>query len=339
MTLLETIRELKALGIDCYFEKEQMHSISPDGELLLTLLAMYAEEEARSASENQLWRIRKRFEQGKPWTVNMLGYTLKDGKVVIVPEEAEIVRQIYADYLSGMGKNAIANKLARSGVISRYAKRWVASGIDKILRNEAYIGNMLLQKTYRTDFRTKKTKNNHGEIRQYYVENSHEPIIDKATFEAARQERAKRIGLSRGRRPSSYEKADNIFAGMVFCGACGAHYVMKHQYCQKYETVVWLCNKYNRRGKSECPSQKIPESILIQKTMEVLETSTLTRELLVERLRRIIVPEHNRLTYLFKDGHSVDVLWAHPSRRLSWTPEMKEAARQRAFKRWRKEDK
>ena len=90
--LLKTVRELKELGIDCYFEKENMHSISPDGELLLTLLAMYAEE-ARSASENQKWRIRKQFENGEPWVGNMLGYRLVDGKMVIVPEETEMVSQ------------------------------------------------------------------------------------------------------------------------------------------------------------------------------------------------------------------------------------------------------
>lgn len=109
--LLGTIRELKRLGVDTYFEKEDMHSISPDGELLVTLLAMYAEEEARSASENQRWRIVKRFENGEPWVGKMLGYRLENGQLVVVPEEAEIVRQIFSDYLSGMGQSGIAKKL------------------------------------------------------------------------------------------------------------------------------------------------------------------------------------------------------------------------------------
>ena len=108
--LLETIRELKALGIDCFFEKEQMHSISPDGELLLTLLAMYAEEEARSASENQLWRIRKKFEKGEPTYCRPYGYIMVDGKLQIVPEEASVVRQIFESYLAGDGYGSIANQ-------------------------------------------------------------------------------------------------------------------------------------------------------------------------------------------------------------------------------------
>ncbi len=94
VALLETIRELKSLRIDVYFEKENMHSISPDGELLLTLLAMYVEEEARSASENQKWRIKKRFEQGQPWVGRMLEYDLVDGQLVVIPDEAKIVQQI-----------------------------------------------------------------------------------------------------------------------------------------------------------------------------------------------------------------------------------------------------
>ena len=116
--LLGTIRELKSLGIDCYFEKENMHSISPDGELLLTLLAMYAEEEARSASENQKWRIKKKFEKGEPWVGRMLGYRLGDGKLEVVPEEAELVRRIYQDYLSGMSVLAVTKRLNALGIPS-----------------------------------------------------------------------------------------------------------------------------------------------------------------------------------------------------------------------------
>lgn len=331
--LLETIRELKGLGIDCFFEKENMHSISPDGELFLTLLAMYAEEEARSASENQLWRIRKRFEQGQPWVGTMLGYRLMDGKLIIVPEEAEIVRQIYADYLSGMGKNAIANKLAKSGITAPSMKCWSYTGICKILCNEKYTGNMLLQKTYTPDFRAKKAKANRGEARQYYVENSHEPIIDQQTFDAVQQEMKRRQEDQRAHKPTA-EKSSNLFVGMITCGICGAHYVRKHQHCQKYISYIWLCRRYSQRGKDVCPSQKIPEKILIEKTKEILNTDTLTRDLLAEKLHHIVVSERSHLKYIFNDGSSVDTGWEHKSRSQSWTPEMKEAARQRALKRW-----
>lgn len=135
-----------------------MHSISPDGELLLTLLAMYAEEEARSASENQKWRIRKKFEKGEPWVGNMLGYRLINGKMIIIPEEAKIVKMIYDLYISGMGVVAIAKKLNELYITPKYSNYWRKSVISGILRNEKYTGNMILQKTYRPDFRTKREK-------------------------------------------------------------------------------------------------------------------------------------------------------------------------------------
>ncbi len=105
VTLLETARELRTLNVDIYFEKENIHTLGSDGELMLTLLASFAQEESRSASENQKWRIRKMFEEGRPNTGRMLGYRLKDGVLCVVPEEAVVVKMIFADFLSGMGKN------------------------------------------------------------------------------------------------------------------------------------------------------------------------------------------------------------------------------------------
>ena len=334
--LLETIRELKALGINCYFEKENMYSISPAGEMLITLLAIYAEEEARSSSENQLWRIKKRFEQGQPWVGNLLGYRLVDGKLIVVPEEAEIVRQIYEDYLSGMGKEAIANKLIRNDVVTKYSRKWPSHYIGEILRNEKYIGNMLLQKTYRTDFRTKKDKVNRGKKRQYYVENSHEAIIDAETFAAVQRERERRQALYSHSKSEDTFRSDNLFVGLVTCGICGYHYLRKH-YCGKYGKTEWVCNRFLRGGRNACSSQKVPEDILIEKTKEVLKTDILTRELLEEKLRGITIPEHNHLNYQLKDGSSVDVFWQHRSRSSSWTPEMRQAAREKTLKRYGKE--
>lgn len=161
--------------------------------LMLTLLAMYAEEESRSASENQKWRIQKMFEQGRPNTGRMLGYCLKDGQLTIIPEEAEIVRMIYEDYLSGMGRLAIANKLNDLHVPTvRGGKEWREGAIYLILRNEKYTGDMILQKTYSEDFRSKKRVINNGERRKYLVEKSHESIISKTVFEQVQEEIARR---------------------------------------------------------------------------------------------------------------------------------------------------
>lgn len=127
VTLLETVRELKELGVDVYFEEQNIHSISPDGELMLTILASYAQEESLSASENQKWRIRKDFERGRMGSITMLGYKRnRNGVLEIIPEEAVIVRMIFSDYLSGMGKNAIANKLHEMGVPTKGGGIWTA---------------------------------------------------------------------------------------------------------------------------------------------------------------------------------------------------------------------
>lgn len=167
VTLLETVRELKNLGVDVYFEEQNIHSISPDGEFMLTLLGSYAQEESYSASENQKWRIRKDFEQGRLGSITILGYERSnDGTLIIVPEEAEIVRMIFNDYLSGMGKNAIANKLLEIGVPTKGGGIWTAWSIRRILKNEKYCGDLLLQKTYRENHITKKKINNTGQLPQ-----------------------------------------------------------------------------------------------------------------------------------------------------------------------------
>lgn len=358
--LLETIRELKRIGVDCYFEKEDMHSISPDGELLLTLLGMYAEEEARSASENQKWRVKKRFEQGKPWVGDMLGYRLVNGEMVIVPEEAEIVRKIFSDYLFGKGLGKIARTLTELGIPSKQGRGWAVSTISKILKNEKYKGDMLLQKTFHENFITKRKIDNHGELPRYYVKHSHKPIIDPEQFDAVQQEMKRRKEEfeahmqkhnDRDRKGSlgtsdsdsdchigSNNGNDKMFNGLIVCGDCGGKYRRRYTNGRRYRNPVWICHRYLKIGKSICASQQIPEPILIAKTKEVLGVTELSREVIIERIDQILVPEHNHLVYILKDGSKVDVLWEHASRSKSWTPEMKEAARQRALKQNRKEE-
>lgn len=336
--LLETIRELKELGVDCYFEKENMHSISPDGELLLTLLAMYAEEEARSTSENQKWRIRKRFESGEPWVGKMLGYRLQKGQLVIIPEEAKIVRRIFNEYLSGKGIKTIANMLNEEGIPTLYSYRWNRQSIYAILQNEKYSGDMLLQKTYRKDFRTKKTIRNKGEKRMYHVENSHEAIIPRELFDMVKREMERRKHEKTADLVHAQRK-NRLFTGKLMCGICGRHYYYKIANSSHYPKPVLVCPNYFEWGKAVCPSQKVPEDILIEKTKEVLGIDEITMEAIDENITVIMVPEHNHLVFYLRNDDIVDVHWKHHSRSKSWTPEMREAARERTLKRHRKEDK
>ncbi len=332
VTLLSTVRDLKALGIDVYFEKENIHSLSMDGELMLTLLASFAQEESRSASENQKWRIRKKFEQGLAVTGYMLGYRLKNGVLVVVPEEAEIVQQIFTDFLSGMGRSAIAKKLIRLQVPTRSGAMWSKSTVDGILQNEAYAGNLLLQKTYKLDHISKKKMPNHGELPKYYIENSHEAIISKTVF-AAVQEEIKRRAEAYGAActcPGEY-----LFTSLIRCTLCGRHYVRKLAPSSKkgHKKTVWICPTFTDYGKEFCPSQKIPEDILVKTTADVLGLPIdFDREMLMAHIREIQVPGHNRLAYVCHDGRRKEAAWQHKSRRESWTEEMKQHARERALK-------
>ena len=340
VVLLETIRELKTLGIDCFFEKEQMHSISPDDELLLTLLAMYAEEEARSASENQKWRVQKKFKKGEPWVGKMLGYRLVNGRLTVVPEEADIVRQIYTDYLSGMGRSAIAKKLMHQGVAPESGNIWSITSILNILSNEKYTGNMILQKTYRPDFRTKKSKRNNGEVKMYRVKHSHEPIITQQTFDAVQAEMKKRrTKYVKQKSNRSNTSKQRLFCGLIRCGNCGYTFWHRRTNAKKYDKDIWTCPRYYHLGKAVCPAQIIPESILIEKTKEILGVDSLNRTLLMQAVQRIIVPEHNRLVYYLTNGDVIETVWKHASRRNSWTPEMRQKAREKTLERYRKEKK
>lgn len=330
VVLLETVRELKRLGIDCYFEKEDMHSISPDGELLLTLLAMYAEEEARSTSENQLWRIRKLYEQGKPAGGHLYGYRFRDGTFLINFEEAEVVKMIFDMYLSGMGLSKIAQELTLKEIEAPHGGIWSEATLYDMLRNEKYIGNMLLQKEYREDYRTKKKIVNHGEKRMYYVEGSHEPIISHDTFQRAQKEIKRRQKTPVTERQSNSKKL-HLFTGLLRCAECEKLYQRKRTHAGKYDKVIWVCPNYHSMGKSICPTGELRESVLIDKTKEVLDTDSLDWNSLRQQIKEIRVERNHRLIYFLSDGTSMTTTWQHRSRSESWTPEMRQAARERAL--------
>lgn len=150
------MRELKGLEIDIYFEKEKVHIISGDGELILFILSSFAQEESLSVSENCKWRIRDKFKQGIPTSHPILGYKYIDGNLETIPEEAKIVQMIFKLYLEGMGTNAIMKHLIKLKIPTKFGGHWRESSIMKILKNEKYVGDLLLQKKYVKDHLTKK---------------------------------------------------------------------------------------------------------------------------------------------------------------------------------------
>lgn len=227
-------------------------------------------------------------------------------------------------------------RIGASGVNGLSRLRSILSAL-KVLESAGV--RMLLQKTFSVDHLTKKRMVNHGERRRYYIENSHEPIIDKETFAKVQQELARRAEKFQPNAPFSGEYP---FTGLIRCGFCGGYFRRKITASgTKYAKPVWICPTFNTYGKDICSAQQIPEKILIEKTSEVLGTADWDRETLLSYVSEIWVPEHNLLMYVFRDGHTEEVAWQNPSRRESWSDEMKQTARERQLRmieRRRKDD-
>lgn len=329
VTLLETARELKELGVDIFFEKENIHSMSGDGELMLTILASFAQEESRSVSENCKWRLRKKFEVGVSPTTRILGYRIKRDTFEIIPEEAAIVRMIFDDYLSGMGRNALLRKLIEMGIPTKTGGGWSEGSLGEILRNEKYVGDLLLQKYFREDHLTKKDRRNRGELAQYYVRDHHEAIIDRGIFERVHQ-----MLKVRGEyfHPYKYQPTNYPFKGKIICGNCGKAYNRK----TTLGKVAWKCATYLRLGKAHCHAKQIPEDVLMEVTASVLGQQEFNEFTFKERIREIRVPAFNHLIYVFNDGTEETRMWQDRSRRDSWDESMRRQAAEHARRRYAK---
>lgn len=286
VTLLETVRELKGYGVDVFFEGQNIHTLSTDGELMLSILASYAQEESLSASENQKWRIRKNFEEGKPWNGTMLGYRYHNGTLVIEPQEAEIVRRIFREYLSGKGVVTIANRLNADGLVTRYGNQWHKRSVTCVLLNYAYTGNLLLQTTFRENHLTKRSLPNDGQLPKYHAKGTHEAIISMEDFTAAQAEMEKR-SAKHAPKGKNYT-ARYPFSGMIVCGNCGKHYRRK----VTASGPVWICSTFNQQGKAACLSKQIPEAELL----------TMTADMALGDLTEICAENGNRLVFRFRDG-------------------------------------
>lgn len=250
---LTTIRQLKEKNIECYFEKENIWTFDGKGELLLTIMSSLAQEESRSISENVTWGHRKRFADGKVSFAysRVLGLDKgPDGQIVVNPEQAETVRLIFRLFLEGMTPHSIAAELTRRGIKSPGGKdKWNQGTVRRMLSNEKYKGDALLQKEFTVDFLTKKLKKNEGEVPQYYVEGNHEAIISPAVFDMvqAELERRKRTEVSR-------YSGVSLFSNKIKCEDCGGWYGSKVWHStDKYRKVIYRCNHKYGDGKCQTP--------------------------------------------------------------------------------------
>ena len=259
---LNYVRALKELGIAVIFEKENMNTLEIDSEILITMLGAFAQSESESISANVRWGIRQAMKEGKA-TIQykyLYGYRKgDDGKPEIIPDQAEVVRKIYDLFLSGTPVRGIQEYLNANSVSNINGEpKWARSAIDSILTNEKYCGDVLLQKTYIDDCINKKVKKNTGQLPMYLVQNHHEGIISRETFDAAQAELARRSAgkspskknapTGRSRYSSKYALSDRLY-----CGECGTRY----QRCtwrnrDGSKRIVWRCVSRVDYGNKYC---------------------------------------------------------------------------------------
>lgn len=298
---LNYVRMLKDLGIGVVFEKENINTLDSKGEVLLTILSSLAQDESRSISENSTWGIRRKYEQGKV-SVNytkFLGYDKgADGNLVINEKQGKIVRRIYRDYIDGKGANRIARELEDEGVPNWNGKpKWYESSIRKMLSNEKYKGDALLQKTYTVDFLTKKRVKNNGEVPQYYIEESHPAIIDKAMWEGVQLEIERRrvFAETYGVHKLDYATLDNPFAGRVICGYCGSTFGRKvwNSTDERLRRVVWRCNKkYSVKGERSCENKHIDDSVLYQAFINTFNALVENKDYFIEKWKSYLISDN-----------------------------------------------
>ena len=229
---LKYIRQLKDKNIAVFFEKENINTMDSKGEIMLTIMASLAQQESQSLSQNVKLGIQYRYQQGEVQVNHkrFLGYTKDENKqLVIDPEGAEVVKRIYREYLEGASLLQISRGLEADGILTAAGKaKWRPETLKKILQNEKYIGDALLQKTYTVDFLSKKRVKNNGIVPQYYVENSHEPIIPRELFMQVQEEMVRRANL-RGRKGGKkrvYSSKYDVDAAKVGAGEIQSHVIL-----------------------------------------------------------------------------------------------------------------
>ena len=326
VTLLKTVRELKLLGIDVFFEENKIHSLQAEGEVLLTILSSYAQAESYSASENQKWRIRKSFQNGE--VVNwhfMYGYNITKDSIEIDEAEATVIREVFGKACGGESFRSICRDLNDRGIRGLLGGKWSTSYLYQVLSNEKYAGNALLQKTFVNNHIDKKVMRNNGELPRVFVEGSHPPIIDQATFDAVQVILARNKAKRAGKKPP--EQCE--FTGHIICPKCNKAY----RHVTSNGSTGWNCSTYMTEGKARCHGKKIPDTTLRSLIAELLGMPEYDADAFSKLIDSIYPYEGNRLVFAFKDGTVREATWKDRSRAESWTPEMKAKARENSKRR------
>ena len=299
---LNYVRALKELGIAVIFEKENMNTLEIDSEMLITMLGAFAQSESESISANVRWGIRQAMKEGKA-TIQykyLYGYRKgDDSKPEIIPDQAEVVRKIYDLFLSGTPVRGIQEYLNANSVPNINGEpKWARSAIDSILTNEKYCGDVLLQKTYIDDCINKKVKKNTGQLPMYLVQNHHEGIISRETFDATQAELARRSAgkspskknapTGRSRYSSKYALSDRLY-----CGECGTRY----QRCtwrnrDGSKRIVWRCVSRVDYGNKYChDSPTLDEEPLHRAILAAINSAVKDKDTIIYNLKSAMEKE------------------------------------------------
>ena len=324
--LLNAVRHLKELGISVQFEKEHIDSLSEDGELMLTLLASFAQEEVRSLSDNVKWGTRKRFEKGIPnGRFQIYGYRWDGDHLVVEPEEAKIVKLIYDNFLNGLSAESTEKQLEEMGVKSYKGQHFGNTSIRQILGNITYTGNLLFQKEYTVDPISKKSRKNQGELPQYWVENTHEAIIPMEVYQAVQEEKARRRELGVF---ANWSINTSCFTSKIKCGRCGKSYQRSNRKGRKdpdANYTVWICGTRRKTGNAQCQNKDIPEPMLKEACTAVLGLDEFDETVFSEQIDHIEIPAPYEMVFYFKDGRIVPHRWQSTMRKDCWTDERRAA--------------
>jgi len=330
--LLETVRRLRELGVEVRFEEQNINSMSGDGELMMTILASFAQEESRSLSENVKWAIRKGFKEGKTNSFNIYGYRWNGEKFIVHPEEAEVVRIIFANFLNGISAEQTAKQLTEMGVKSYTGmEEFSATSVRAILRNDKYTGVLRLQKTYVENHISHRYMINKGELPVYLVEDAHEAIIDEATFDAVQAEQARRQELGVF---ANWSITTSVLTSKIKCGKCGASFHRKgRKRADGSSSKYWRCGTMDKKGGDKCHMKDIPEDKIKQAATEILGLDEFDEIVFAEEVTQMTVPEDFALVFHLADGSETAITWVSTSKKDCWTPEARQAAAERMKKR------
>ena len=321
--LLKTVRHLRERNISVRFERENIDSLTGDGELMLSILASYAQEESYSISENVKWGIRKRFSQGRFLAYTIYGYRWVEDHFEIIEEEAEAIRFMYRAFADGMMLTEISDALAKQGIFNRKGLPFGKSSILRILDQEKYRGFSILQRTYVDDHITHQKKMNKGELPRFEVQGTHPVIIDEQLHQQveAERERRRQAGAVRWRRAT-------CFTGKIVCGHCG-HPFTYTPYSRTGELTAfqqghYQCSHKRKHGAKACPSKSLPVytlrqvcCLLLGPRSEACEGDPFEDSLIDGRVQHIIAFA-DTLEFHLKSNEVLTTPWKNTAKRDAW---------------------